>query len=131
MRVEVYRNLHTGTWSLRHLEGWNKGKVVDHPDTVRIDNASFVVQPAGNVRVRSEGKKNVHAFVRGEFVWSSKGGGDARYPEYMRRASYNPYENTTFVDRETSDPVTEAGMVILDIHSGVWYAPSNNNNEVN
>jgi hypothetical protein len=122
MRVEVYRNLHTGTWSVRALEGWDQGRVIMHPDTVRVDNASFVVQPAGNAKVRAEHKKNVHAFVRGEFVWSSSGGGGAEYPEYMRRASYNPYENTTFVDKETGEPVDEAGMVILDIHSGVWYA---------
>jgi len=36
MQVEVYRNLHTGNWSIRSAKS---GRVVDHADTVYITGA--------------------------------------------------------------------------------------------
>ena len=65
-RVEVYRNLNFGCFSVRALGGKHKGLVIDHVIQITLENAEFVVQPAGNRRVRDEKRKNVHAFVRGE-----------------------------------------------------------------
>ena len=65
IRVEVYWNLHKRLFSVRALEGENKGRVIDHAYGVRLSDATFVSQPAGRERVRREGVKNVHAFVRG------------------------------------------------------------------
>lgn len=133
-RVEVYRNLHAGTWSVRDLE---LGRVVAHPKMVSIRDATLVVQPAGNNKVRDTGRKNVHAFVRGE-AWFSDGSltklvARILKAEGYRKASYNPYENTLFVDKETGEAVVKAAHVVLDIHTGVWYTDDNdnNNNEVN
>ena len=116
-RVETYRNLHTGTFSVRALEGARKGRVFFHPTRVVVDNATFVVQPAGNAKVRVEGKKNVHAFVRGDLNDTYVEVDEAVY----RKATYNPYQNDTFVDKETGQPVLRAARVILDIDTGVWY----------
>ena len=113
MADEVYRNLRTGTWSLRR-----DGVVIDHPHTVVIKDATFVVQPAGNRRVRQEGRTNVHAFVRGERVYM-----DARHlTPHMRKATYNPYKNREFVDSETGEFVITADLVVMDINEGVYYA---------
>lgn len=121
-RCEIYRNLHTGTWSVRALEGPDKGRVFLHPNYAILRNATFVVRPAGNAKVRAEGKKNVHAFVRGNLEWSSPNGGGGAGPDLeARKASYNPYQNNTFVDKQTGEPVLKADLVILDIDSGVWY----------
>jgi hypothetical protein len=125
MRVEVYRNLHTGTWSVRGLEGAMKGKVFSHPNFVYLTNATFVVQPAGNAKVRAEGRKNVHAFVRGELKFSSEnalGKGETPDDGAYKKAKYNPYEHTSFVDNMTGKSLDRADRVILDITSGVWYA---------
>ena len=75
-RVEVYRNLNFGCFSVRALGGKHKGLVIDHVIQITLENAEFVVQPAGNRRVRDEKRKNVHAFVRGE----KSGGGKIENP---------------------------------------------------
>jgi len=91
MRVEVYWNLHKKCWSVRH-----KGKVIAHERAVDLIDVTWVVQPAGNARVRREKVKNVHAFARGTLA---KDGvllycADICSPN---RARYNPYEDTTFM----------------------------------
>ena len=58
MRVYIYRNLRTKTWSVRHA-----GKVIAHPEEVLIRNADFQVSEPGRQRVLAERRKNVHAFV--------------------------------------------------------------------
>ena len=65
-KIEVYRNLHRDCFSVRH-----KGKVVGYlhdNEQLALTNVKFVVQPAGRAKVLRENKKNVHAFVRGEYV---------------------------------------------------------------
>ena len=116
MADEVYRNLRTGTWSLRR-----DGVVIDHPYGIVMKNATFVVQPAGNRRVRQEGRKNVHAFVRGERSYMSMQDRVKLLP-HMRKATYNPYKNREFVDSETGEFVITADLVIMDIDKGVYYA---------
>ena len=63
MRVEVYYNLHKNVFSVRH-----KGRVIQHTKMAVIKDAEYVVRPAGRAKVLREGKKNVHAFVRGEWL---------------------------------------------------------------
>jgi|TARA_R110001592_G_scaffold341348_2_gene630251 hypothetical protein len=89
MRVEVYYNLHKNLFSVRH-----KGKVIAHVYNVQLEDVTFAVQAAGNRKVREEGKKNVHAFVRGTLV---------EQPDLFSSDSvavtYNPYKYTTFVNK--------------------------------
>lgn len=108
--VEVYYNLHKKCFSIRA-----QGKVVGHADTVKIRWAKFVVQPAGRDRVVKEGRKNVHAFVRGQLDRTRR---EPDLSDY-RLASYNPYKHGYFVDAETEDPLWAASDVIL--HEGKAY----------
>ncbi len=65
-RIEVYRNLHNDTFSIRR-----NGKVVKHLanwQSIFLKDVKFAVQPAGREKVRREGKKNVHAFIRGTYL---------------------------------------------------------------
>lgn len=110
-RVEVYRNLHTGTWSVRDTR---TGRVVAHPNRVAVRDAVFVVRPAGRAKVLAEGRKNVHAFVRGTLAEAP----DA-LPEGAVEAYYNPYRFDSFVDRVTEAPLTSAELVVLDVEDGV------------
>ena len=55
---DIYRNLHTHTWSQVDR---STGLVASHPHEALILDASFVVQPAGNRKVRKDKKKHVHA----------------------------------------------------------------------
>ena len=111
MRVEVYRNLHKSAWSVRH-----QGKVIYHDEATLIADARLVVQPAGQARVRREGRKFVHAWTKGERLdiglAPTKG---------WRRVTYNPYTMDTFQDTETGAPVTEAAYVLLDANGKAFY----------
>jgi hypothetical protein len=100
MKVFVYFNLHKKVWSVKALEGENKGRVVAHADIVQLANARPKVSEAGRQRVLREQRKNVHAGVVGEWLtglpedaWLS----DPVFP------TYNPYKYSTFVDRETGE----------------------------
>ena len=105
MIVEVYRNLHTGSWSIRDSK---TGLVVDHAEQVCLAGAKLVVQPAGRAKVLREQRKNVHAFIKGEQVDVVAG---PHHPD--QRVSYNPYKCGSFVLKATGEPVTEADSVTL------------------
>jgi hypothetical protein len=100
-RVEVYWNLHAGGWSVRDCKTGrvicrvtpDDGLLDIHYRSIHLTDVRWVVQPAGNRRVREEGRKNVHAFARG--VWA---GYSNRVPELVSNVRYNPYHMTTFQD---------------------------------
>ncbi len=124
MRVQVYYNIVAGHYSVVALGGPWRNKVVAQMSHVLMENVKFVVQPAGNARVRRERRKNVHAFVRGTITGGLVLAQDAgvgrmlvlgpleyrtEYPELVR---YNPYLHKSFVDRN-SEPVFSAKHVAL------------------
>tara|TARA_R110002020_G_scaffold43230_1_gene125895 strand:+ start:2358 stop:2714 length:357 start_codon:yes stop_codon:yes gene_type:complete len=108
MRVQVYWNLTKDCWSVVALEGEHKNRVVDHVDQVYLEAATFAVQPAGNARVRAEGRKNVHAFVRGNRVGALP---DER--RSCRHVMYNPYKYESFVFVDDKAPIESAKTVSL------------------
>ena len=118
MRVEVYRNLHKNCWSVRDL---STGRVVAHQTAVTIADARFVVRPSGRARVIAEKRKNVHAFVRGEWMSGSDmtlfDFTDPNGKTLMRRVSYNPYKYPYFYNVGTEEAVTSSGLVHLG-HDG-------------
>ncbi len=54
----IYRNLHTGGFSVKY-----KGRVIDRLNTMRATGVTFKVSEKGRQKVISEKRKNVHAFV--------------------------------------------------------------------
>jgi len=109
MRVEVYFNLHKHTWSVRSAK---TGRVILHTDKVHINKPTFVVRKSGRDRVLREGKKNVHAFVRGDITVF-----DDFNPDYLdyTLVSYNPYKFDTFVDVCDVTPVRTAKRAVLEV----------------
>lgn len=96
-RVEIYRNLHNGLWSVRQ-----NGLVVAHLESFRLEKVSFKVLEAGRQRVLKEKKKNVHAFICGllvesmiNFITPEK---EAFHLELVEasKLSYNPYKSSYF-----------------------------------
>ena len=116
---DIYRNLHSGTWSLVDRR---VGKVAAHPDEAGMADVSLVVQPAGNRKVRETKKKLVHAFVRGRFVdveaYSRFSKDDVRRQGV--EITYNPYKHTSFVEADTEREVKEADYVFLFSDKTVW-----------
>lgn len=106
MYVEIYFNLHHRVFSVRALEGPHRGRVVAHAAAVTLTDAAFVVQPAGRARVLAEGRKNVHAFVRGHW-----GAVPAECVGAPRSVTYNPYRDASFVALPDRTPVRSAAVV--------------------
>ena len=116
---QIYRNLRNGKWSVQHRAG-REVKVVAHADNVYMGVCSFVVQERGNQRVRLEQRKNVHAFVRGvlldapeNLIADPASGG-------MVELTYNPYKYTSFVRKDTKQPVHNDPFVVLRADGSVW-----------
>lgn len=100
-KVEVYKNLHTGLWSIRQ-----EGIVRCHTKMATLRDAEFIVGPKGRQRVLREKRKNVHAFVRG-FLVSPKV--FSTFRGWMR-VRYNPYVSDVFF-LENKDAVERACAV--------------------
>lgn len=103
-RVEIYWNLHKHCFSIKACDGPKKGRVVQYVWSFNLSDAKFVVRPAGRDKVRREGRKNVHAFVRG--FWDK----ELEY-SLKNQVSYNPYKNDTFVSVLDGTPVVDSKRV--------------------
>ena len=107
MKVMVYYNLNKHTFSVTH-----NGKVIMYADYVKLKDVEFRVRQGGKEKVRSEKRKNVHAFVIGELL---------DYFEYPCKniptslsnnvITYDPYKYDTFVFKNTEEPVYRASEV--------------------
>lgn len=107
MRVKVYRNLHRNCYSVVCMESGHpmKGRVIAHVSDLMLAQAEFRVSEAGRQRVLREKRKNVHAYVIGEWI-TQKTHGQFKHPEFVRferncgattlRAYYNPYRVSHF-----------------------------------
>jgi hypothetical protein len=112
MRVAVYYNLHRRLFSVKALEGPNKGRVIAHRESVALTDVTFKVREAGRQRVIREGRKNVHAFVIGTLASEAVGG----WRGVWCAVTYNPYRFDSFVDADpfgTHRPVRSASAVLL------------------
>ena len=110
LKVEVYWNLHKKIWSVRDCK---TGLVVAHVPYIFLTDVKWVVRPAGNAKVRREGKKNVHAFARGQTMvgWSH----NHDFHEWSYPITYNPYKNTSFVRVDTGEEVNYTVQAVLAI----------------
>lgn len=101
-RVHVYRNLHRSAYSVR-LNRY----VIRHCDDIVLQNAKFVVQPAGRARVLREKRKNVHAYISGVVT------NHVDIPSEAISVRYCPYDAETFVKTDDNEPVFSAKIVWL------------------
>lgn len=97
------------TWSVKDSVG---AKTVGHVRAVVIEDASFTVNPRGNLLVRERGKKTVHAWVAGRLVRH------ALVRRVGREVRYNPHAGMTQFMRQDAQgrwtiPVSGARRVYL------------------
>jgi hypothetical protein len=111
MKVFVYWNLHKQVWSVKALEGKDKGRVIYHAHNVTLSDCTFKVSEAGRQRVLREKRKNVHAGVVGQLGRINV---PLSYMPQMTAVTYNPYKYETFV-RKNNDfmPVMKADWVYM------------------
>ncbi len=101
--VEVYKNLHTGLWSVRDPR---TKRVIGHTDQIFLREVDFTVQRGGRDRARRDKQRNVHAWVRGR-VTTKPGKGQAH------EFTYNPFIYNSFVYRDDHSPIWQSHRVEL------------------
>ncbi len=128
----------TDTWIHTHLPRLRSGDTPDvisvkipgqriaYASWISLKHARFTVHERGRQRCLEYGVRNVHAWVVGQEV--ARLDGDWSYlrpdgyaPAGYRRAVYDPWKGSTFVDLETGCAVFEADIVIM-AGKNVWYA---------
>lgn len=102
--VEVYRNTTRKGVVYTIRQG---GYVVAHADELMLINAEFIVSQAGRKRVKKTGRKNVHAWIRGEIV-KEAGPVKKAFP-----VAYNPKRYKTFRRVDKKRPIDKASFVHL------------------
>jgi len=118
MRVFVYFNLHRKCFSIKALEGDQKGRVIAHRDTVVLDGCKLMVSEAGRQRVLREKRKNVHAGVSGTWINYCTNRADNQFDFISivgRQVTYNPYKYDSFVFKTTEQPVKVADVVAMKV----------------
>jgi len=115
MKVFVYWNLHKNLWSVKSLEGFHKGKVIARLSSVNLKNCIFKVSEAGRQRVLQTKTKNVHAGVVGYLT-------EDILENLTKLVTYNPYKYSSFVNKETLDPVFKSDFVKMNSDITVNYS---------
>jgi hypothetical protein len=87
-RVMVYRNLHNGKFSVADAK---TERVLGYVDEIALTDCEFRVRQGGREKVIREKKKNVHAFVIGNFA------GFEPIEEITDEVYYNPYKTKQFI----------------------------------
>lgn len=112
-KVSVHRNLHEDSLTIKV-----DNLVHGYADVVVLYDVSFHVGKKGNAKVREEGRKHVHAHVKGLIVRAYDiDDVDATYEKLesfgYTRVYYNPYKVNTFVTYHDMQPIHEADQAII------------------
>ena len=122
MKVFVYFNLHKRVFSVKALEGSEKGRVIGHRTSLAIYSPTFKVSEAGRQRVVRERRKNVHAgvvgFLTAPYDWTKE------LVEWTP-VLYNPYVFSSFVTM-LGKPVHKSQFARMNIVNGIPYVEAGN-----
>jgi hypothetical protein len=112
MRVFVYFNLRTKLWSVRALEGPQKGRVIAHRERTAVNGATWKCSEASRLRVIRRQQRAVHAGIVGD--WTDEKPTDAeRASGGYHSVTYNPYRGPHLTRRDTYAPVHSAARVLF------------------
>jgi len=103
--IRVYRNLHTGLWSVK------QGTVLFHTKCIFLKDVTFPVNEKVRQRVIANKRKEVHAFVMGFFLGAEDVSLFDAYSRGRQEVTYNPYKNEAFVCE--NEKVRSAAMCCL------------------
>lgn len=103
--VEIYRNLNS-KGKIFSIKDKKTGLVVAHADKFLIKDVVCKVREGGRQRVIREKRKNVHATVIGKYI-----GENEVETNQLDELYYDPYELDSFVNKRTSERITESTSV--------------------
>lgn len=116
MRADVYRDSTHGGLSVINMEtgSENYGTVVDHVETVRIENASVEVYESKRKAAVESGTDNMHVAFRGELERV-----DSVTPEGTE-LRYHRDKPGCFYTAESDERVDSADVVLISLSKGVY-----------
>ena len=123
MRVQVYKNLRTGLWSVCEPKGANtRGKVIAHERELTLTDCRFVVREAQRQWVLRKQERAVHAWVEGE--WSPRSGEESSSAGDFGRQefSYNPYKADHFYAGAANARVESAARVYFSSDGRAYFS---------
>lgn len=108
-KIDVYRNLHHGGFSIRDSK---TKQVLAHADSVRMRGpVVFKVNEKGRQKTIEERRKRVHAYVQGYFVSAD----EPKPVEMDKVIVYDPYQTPLFKDVSSGSYVVALeGEVFFD-----------------
>jgi len=101
-KVSVYRNLHSGCFSVKQ-----GSKVVFHTTTIHLKNVTFRVNENARQRVIAKRRKEVHAYVDGFLCRPDFG------VYFQREVYYNPYTTSKFTIKGSNEPCESADRCMI------------------
>lgn len=110
-RVQVYKNLHKGCYSVRDAK---TKRVIYHTNKIYLQEVVFKVSESGRQRVLKEKRKNVHAMVEGVWLPFLPVTMSTKYS-----IVYNPYKGNKFHCLTIGQDVESLPKVILN-KGGIW-----------
>ena len=86
--IQVYKNLNTGSWSVKHktAKGW---RLEGHYDALRVSDCIPKASVKGAVRINNKGSREVVAWIQCRFVGVGSN-------TTGREIHYNPYRRPDF-----------------------------------
>jgi len=114
--VRVFKN-----WKHNCYTIMQDGVVRASARQVHLRDVQFLVRESGRRRMLQRKRKTVHAYAEGRLEAHVHPGQEAQLAGIRgRMAFYDPYRFDSFVDRDSLEPVHQAGQVFLD-ESGLTY----------
>lgn len=114
MRVQVYKNLHKKCYSVRDKKTM---KVIMHVNYITLNGCKLVVQKGGRAKVLREKRKNVHAYIEGDWTPNM----NISNTEDMEEIYYNPYKVADWTDRRDETLTVQKCQWIVLEPKGVFY----------
>lgn len=100
--VESYRNLNKPEFfSCKATKGENKGKVACYSKIIVLGDVAFKVSEASRQRILKQKSRNVHAYVKGEFLDCYDG--IFKPDDSLICVTYNPYKADWFYHRDSGE----------------------------
>ena len=101
----IYFNLHKKCFSVKY-----KGRVIHHLDNFLATGVTFKVSEKGRQKVIEQKRKNVHAYIVCDILYSFDKNHNIDYLNELDRIKYNPYKYASFVD-QNENPVYNLPVV--------------------
>jgi hypothetical protein len=103
--VRVYLNLHKPNHF--SIVDHKTGLVIGYSEHVTLSNCTFYIRESGRQRVIKNKRKEVHAYIIGNFITA-----EYNLPnDQITEIYYNPYITETFIIKVSQQPIYQADLV--------------------